>query len=149
MPFADADKRREYDADDKRKARVAEPCPTRLSVPVEFRAKTAADVLGLLNEQLDTLRQDASLGSVERAKAVGYLAGIMLRAIEAGDVAARLEALEAILKSRPKEGTRLQAQIDLGTTHAYPLPEFQRHEHDPSPFSASGWAACQLRESSW
>ena len=60
-------------------------------------------MLALLNEQLDTLRQDASLGSVERAKAVGYLAGISLRAIEAGDVAARLEALESILKSRPKE----------------------------------------------
>jgi len=103
MPFADADKRREYDADYKRKARAAEPCPTRLTLPVEFRAKTAADVLALLNEQLDTLRQDTSLGSVERAKAVGYLAGIMLRAIEAGEVAARLEALETILKSRRKE----------------------------------------------
>ena len=33
---------------------------------------------GGLNEQLDTLRQDASLGSVERAKAVGSLAGIAL-----------------------------------------------------------------------
>jgi hypothetical protein len=103
MPFADPEKRREYDADYKRKARVAEPCPTRLTLPAEFRAKTAADVLGLLNEQLDTVRHDASLGSVERAKAVGSLAGIALRAIEAGDVAARLEALEAILKSRPKE----------------------------------------------
>ena len=103
MPFADPEKRKQYDADFKRKARAAEPCPTRLTLPVEFRAKTAADVLALLNEQLDTLRQDASLGSVERAKAVGYLAGISLRAIEAGDVAARLEALESILKSRPKE----------------------------------------------
>ena len=90
MPFADPEKRKQYDAEFKRKARAAEPCPTRLTLPVEFRAKTAADVLALLNEQLDTLRQDASLGSVERAKAVGYLAGISLRAIEAGDVAARL-----------------------------------------------------------
>lgn len=56
MPFADPDKRREYDRDHKRKARVAEPCPPRLTLPVEFRAKTAADVLGLLNEQLDTVR---------------------------------------------------------------------------------------------
>ena len=47
-------------------------------MPVEFRAKTAADVLALLNEQLDTLRQDASLRSVERAKAVRYLTGISL-----------------------------------------------------------------------
>lgn len=103
MPFADPEKRREYDADFKRKARAAEPCPTRLALPAEFRAKTAADVLALLNEQLETLRQDASLGSVERAKGVGYLAGIALRAIEAGDTVARLEALESILKSRPKE----------------------------------------------
>ena len=103
MPFADPEKRRQYDAEFKRKARAAEPCPTCLALPVEFRAKTAADVLALLNEQLDTLRQDASLGSVERAKAVGYLAGIALRAIDAGDVAAREEALESILKSRSKE----------------------------------------------
>ena len=103
MPFADPEKRRAYDSDYKRKARAAEPCPTRLSMPAEFRAKTAADVLALLNEQLETLRQDASLGSVERAKAVGYLAGIALRAIEAGDTVARLEALETVLKSRPKQ----------------------------------------------
>ena len=68
MPFSDLEKRRAYDADYKRKARAAEPCPTRLALPAEFRAKTAADVLALLNEQLETLRQDASLGSVERAK---------------------------------------------------------------------------------
>ncbi len=96
------EKRRAYDADFKRKARAAEPGPTRLALPAEFRAKTAADVLALLNEQLETLRQDASLGSVERAKGVGSLAGIALRAIEAGDTVARLEALESILKSRPK-----------------------------------------------
>ena len=106
MPFADPEKRRQYDAEHKRRMRVAEPCPTRLTLPVEFRAKTAADVLvrrGGLNEQIETVRQDASLGSVERAKGVGYLAGIALRAIDAGDVAARVEALESILKSRPKE----------------------------------------------
>ena len=102
MPFADPEKRRAYDSDYKRKARAADPCPTRLTLPVEFRAKTAADVLALIAEQLDTVRQDASLGSVERAKAIGYLSGIALRAIEASDVAARLEALESILKSRTK-----------------------------------------------
>ena len=102
MPFADPEKRRAYDSDYKRKARAADPSPTRLSLPVEFRAKTAADVLALIAEQLDTVRQDASLGSVERAKAIGYLSGIALRAIEASDVAARVEALESILKSRTK-----------------------------------------------
>ena len=72
-------------------------------MPVEFRWPTAADVLALLDEQVAAVRQDGSLGSVERAKAVGSLAGIALRAIDAGDVAARVEALESILKSRPKQ----------------------------------------------
>ena len=103
MPFADPEKRRQYDAEHKRRMRVAEPCPTRLTLPVEFRAKTAADVLTLLNEQIETVRKDGSLGSVERAKAVGALAGIALRASDAGDVTARVEALESILNSRPKE----------------------------------------------
>ena len=45
-------------------------------------------------------------GCNERAKAVGYLAGIALPAIEAGDVAARLEVLESTLKRRPKTERR-------------------------------------------
>ncbi len=109
MPFADPEKRRQYDADFKRKARAAEPCPTRLTLPVEFRAQTAADVLALLNEQLDTLRQDASLGSVDRAKAVGSLAGISLRAIEAGDVAARVNGAAEKLSGRGRGGTPTQS----------------------------------------
>jgi hypothetical protein len=37
---------------------------------------------------------------LEKARCVGYLAGVALRAIEAGDLAARLEAVEAVLKAR-------------------------------------------------
>ena len=104
MPFADPEKNRSYQRDYKRLQRAGgcqTPGQTRL--PVEFRLQTAADVLALLDEQVAAVRQDGSLGSVERAKGVGSLAGIALRAIDAGDVAARVEALESILKSRPKE----------------------------------------------
>ena len=104
MPFADPEKNRSYQRDYKRLQRAGgcqTPGQTRL--PVEFRWQTAADVLALLDEQVAAVRQDASLGSVERAKGVGSLAGIALRAIDAGDVAARVEALESILKSRPKQ----------------------------------------------
>lgn len=45
------------------------------------------DGLALLDEQVAAARQDASLSSVERSKAVGFQAGIALRAIDAGDVA--------------------------------------------------------------
>ena len=104
MPFADPERQRTYQRDYKRLRRAGgSQTPGQSRLPVEFRLKTAADVLALLDEQVAAVRQDASLGSVERAKAVGYLAGIALRAIEAGDVAARLEALESILKSRPKK----------------------------------------------
>ena len=38
--------------------------------------------------------------ALEKARCVGYLAGVALKAIEAGDLAARLEAVEATLKAR-------------------------------------------------
>jgi hypothetical protein len=62
--------------------------------------RTASDVLGLLAEQIEAVRGDDSLTTVERARTVGYLAGISLRAIELGDLAARVEAVEAVLKQR-------------------------------------------------
>ena len=36
----------------------------------------------------------------ERARCVGYLAGVLLRAVEAAELTARLEALEGELKGR-------------------------------------------------
>jgi hypothetical protein len=35
-----------------------------------------------------------------RARTIGYLAGVALRALEAGNLAARVEMLEAVLKQR-------------------------------------------------
>jgi hypothetical protein len=40
---------------------------------------------------------------LEKARTIGYLAGITLKAIEAGNLAARIEMLEEVLKQR-KEG---------------------------------------------
>jgi hypothetical protein len=57
-------------------------------------------VLALIEEQVGAIRGDDTLTTVERARTVGYLAGVALRAIEAGDLAARIEAVEAVLKAR-------------------------------------------------
>ena len=68
MPFADPETQRTYQRDYKRLQRAGgcqTPGQTRL--PVEFRLKTAADVLALLDEQVAAVRQEDSLGSVERA----------------------------------------------------------------------------------
>jgi hypothetical protein len=62
--------------------------------------QTAQDVIDLLAEQVEAVRGDAEAGKLEKARTIGYLAGIVLRAIEAGNLAARLEALEAVLKQR-------------------------------------------------
>jgi hypothetical protein len=75
-------------------ARVASPPPTGL------RLRTAADVLALLEEQVGAVRADPDAGPLEKARAAGYLAGIALKAIEAGNLEARLEALEAVLRQR-------------------------------------------------
>ena len=59
-----------------------------------------ADVLALLAEQVAAVREDPDVGTLERARCIGYLAGVTLKAIEAGDLAARLEAVESVLKAR-------------------------------------------------
>ena len=48
--------------------------------------------------------EETEAGTLEKARCIGYLAGIALKAIEAGDLAARLEALESVLKRRNGNG---------------------------------------------
>src|SRR5436305_11514952 len=100
MPYADLDKARDYQRDYRRLRRNGDQCttPVHPAIPVEFRLKTAADVLALLEEQVSAVRSDQAAGTLEKARTIGYLMGISLKAIEAGNLAARIEALEAVLK---------------------------------------------------
>ena len=101
MPYKDADQQREYQREYGRLRRAGDAqTPGQTAIPLPFRLKTAADVLALLEEQVGAVRGDSKLTTVERARTVGYLAGVALRAIEAGDLAARVEAVEAVLKGR-------------------------------------------------
>ncbi len=65
-----------------------------------FRLKTARDLLALLEEQVQAVRSDPEAGPLEKARTIGHLAGIALKAMEVADLAPRVEALEAILKRR-------------------------------------------------
>ena len=101
MPYKDPDKQQAYQREYGRLRRVGETqTPGQTQVPIPFRLKTAADVLALLEEQVSAVRNDPEAGTLEKARVVGYLAGISLKAIEAGDLAARVEAVEAVLKAR-------------------------------------------------
>jgi hypothetical protein len=101
MPYADADKARDYWREYRRSRRAGD-CSTPGSTPVPpaFRLKVAADVIALLEDQIEAVLEDATAGTLEKARCAGYLAGIALKAIEAGNLAARLEALELVLKAR-------------------------------------------------
>ena len=101
MPFADPERRREYQRERARLRRAGRAdAPVKAELPEPVRIKTARDVLELLAEQINALRADLSLGTVERARCLGGLAGVALRAVETADLEARLAALEAALNLR-------------------------------------------------
>jgi hypothetical protein len=74
--------------------------PNRL--PIQLRS--VADVLALLQEQVEALRADCEAGALEKARTVGYLSVIALRAIETGNLAAPIQMLETVLKQRNGDG---------------------------------------------
>src|SRR5262249_24015375 len=48
------------------------------------RVQTPQDVIDLLQEQVEAVRQESMAGTIEKARAVGYLAGLARKAIETG-----------------------------------------------------------------
>ena len=110
MPYRDPDDRRTYDRERKRLERVGcpTPRPTVHPLPPGFRLKTAADIVALVEGQVTAVCA-AELGALERARCLGYLASVALRAIETGDLAARVEAIEAMLKRRKDDDGKLHA----------------------------------------
>jgi hypothetical protein len=68
--------------------------------PAPRRLHTAQDVIDLLHEQVEALRSARGAGTVQKARAIGYLAGLARKAIETGTLAERLAMLEAVLRQR-------------------------------------------------
>lgn len=103
MPYADAETARTYQREYRRTQRAGECTTPSTTLPAEFRLRKASDVMTLLDEQIAAVRDETEAGTLEKARCVGYLAGIALKAIDAGDMAARVESLESVLKRR-KQG---------------------------------------------
>ena len=76
------------------------------TAPPPRRLQTARDVIDLLEEQVEAVRAETCAGTVEKVRAIGYLASIARQAIATGELAARLELLEAVLKQRHKDTQR-------------------------------------------
>jgi hypothetical protein len=104
MPYADPDRARDYQRDYRRLRRAGDGCttPVHPDIPPRFRLQTAADVGDVIDGQIAAVvasRTDA----LSKARVVGYLCAVRLRAIEAGNMAARIEALEAVLRRRNED----------------------------------------------
>lgn len=103
MPYRDPIKQRAYQREYQRLRRAgSRQTPNQSPIPSSFRLQTARDVIRLIEEQVNLVRLDVDADTLEKARAVGYLAGVALRAIEAGDLSARIESLEYVLKTRSK-----------------------------------------------
>jgi hypothetical protein len=72
--------------------------PRAADLSSELRLATAHDVLGVIEAQIAAVPVDEEVGTAERARVIATLCGFGLRAIEAGDLAGRLEALERHLQ---------------------------------------------------
>lgn len=103
MPFKNPERRREYQRDRARLRRAGRmEAPAKARLPDAVRVQTAQDVLQLVGEQINLVRADPNLGTVECARTVGSLAGVALRAVETADLETRLAALETALKRRKR-----------------------------------------------
>jgi hypothetical protein len=78
----------------------------RRAAPAARSLETAQDVIALLEEQIEAVRAEGWIGTLDKARAIGYLAGLARRAIETGQLAARLDMLETVLKDRKGECER-------------------------------------------
>ncbi|MDI6871225.1 MAG: hypothetical protein QME79_07690 [Bacillota bacterium] len=99
MPFRDPEKRREYHREYSRLRRVCQT-PGQTPLPSEFRLQTARDVITLLAEQVEAVRRDTEAGTLEKARCIGYLAAVALKAVEAANLEARIEALERAIQEK-------------------------------------------------
>jgi CII-binding regulator of phage lambda lysogenization HflD len=97
MPYKNPEKRRDYQREYKRLQRLT---PAQVSIPLEFKLKTAQDILRLLSSEISAVKEDQEAGTLEKARVIGYLASIALRAVETSELEARVEALERIFEAR-------------------------------------------------
>ncbi len=74
--------------------------------PAPMSLETPQDVIKLVHEQIEALRADGLAGTVERARAIAYLASVARKTLETGTLAARLEMLELVLKQRQEPKPR-------------------------------------------
>lgn len=99
MPHKDPEKNRQYHREYQRQRRSGLTACQTLNLGGPARIQTAQDVLDLLEHTINDVRE-ADADALVKARCIGYLAGVTLKAIETADLEARVEAVEETLKTR-------------------------------------------------
>ncbi|HXY88505.1 MAG TPA: hypothetical protein VEG44_08695 [Candidatus Acidoferrales bacterium] len=104
MPYKDPEVRREYNREYQKMRRAglnvkshSAFCQTIFLT--SYRIEKAKDLLHILEDAINLVREDTTIGTVQRARTFGYLVGIGIRVIETSNMEERIEALEQALKS--------------------------------------------------
>ncbi len=114
MGYKDPEKRRAYDRAYKSKQRIEQKSQTQILPPIQlfnqqnsdFRIKTASDILQLLADTIRAVRNftaENTNEAIQQARAIGYLSGVALKAVETVNLEGRIEALEAVITARKEE----------------------------------------------
>ena len=66
--------------------------------------RTPADVVELLAAEVEAVRRDARIDPVEKARTIGLLAAVALRAMDAAASEGRLEAIDQVVEIASADG---------------------------------------------
>ena len=97
MPIKDPERSREYQREYQRTRRAGSPGTSALDLPTNVRIKTAEDVRALLETTINEVRE-ADVDVLAKARCLGYLAGITMKAIETATLEGRVIDIEETLK---------------------------------------------------
>jgi hypothetical protein len=103
-PYKDPAKKREWERNYRRLQRAGmtksnTDLPRTLIKYPQVRIETARDYLHVLNAMIDEVRNAPDATIVERARAIGYLIGVGLKALEIGSFEDRLVQIETALEN--------------------------------------------------
>jgi hypothetical protein len=93
MPYKDKEKSKEYIREYQRKRRRGLTLEKRCKALEPIMIETVQDVKAVLAEFINEVRVSGA-DIILRARCIGYLAGVILKAIEVGDLETRLQKIE-------------------------------------------------------